>query len=377
MNVVVLAAHGLNCHWLGPYGNEWVSTPAFDGLACEAVIFDRHFADDPSPAGFRGSCPPAVRQALRAAGVTVAFVDDRKDRTADDGDWDRVTRPDPAGHPSPGDAFLTAVESALDRLSAAGRWLLWVETDRLIPPWDFEFETYQHYAAATRKFAFDDESDVEPEPPAPIDEPATGPIAPDDDALWHRLHNSFAAAVTSFDAEVGVVLNVLRQRGLDASAAWVFTSGHGRPLGEHGLVGPDGSRLYEELVHLPLIVRLPERREAMRRVPAFTQTADLGATLLELFGVGRPPGVPATSVLPLTAGSGTALRDAARSAHGDERRIQTDDWAYLAPAGDRPHRLYRKPDDIWEVNDLAPRHPDECDRLAALLDHRPKEGPSQ
>jgi arylsulfatase A-like enzyme len=377
MNVLVLAAHGLNCHWLGPYGNEWVSTPAFDVLACEAVVFDRHFADDPSPPGFGGSCPPTIRRALRAAGVTVAFVDDRKGRPAGDEEWDQVTRSEPAAHSSPTDTFLRAIESALDRLSAAGRWLLWIETDRLVPPWDFEFETYQQYAAATCRFAFDEESDDLAEASAPIDEPTPGAIAADDDVLWHRLHNSFAAAVTSFDAEVAVLLDVLRERGLDDSAAWIFSSAYGWPLGEHGLVGPDGSRLHEELVHLPLLVRLPQHRQGMRRVPALTQAIDLGPTLLELFGVAVPPAVPATSLLPLTAEPGAALRDAARSARGHERRIQTDEWAYLAQTGDGPERLYRKPDDIWEVNDLAARHPDECERLAALLTDRPKGGPSR
>ena len=49
--------------------------------------------------------------------------------------------------------------------------------------------------------------------------------------------------------------------------------------------------------------------------------------------------------------------------------MRTADWAFLpAVPGSTAARLYRKPDDIWEVNDLAPRHPDECDRLAALLD---------
>ncbi|HKB00647.1 MAG TPA: sulfatase-like hydrolase/transferase, partial [Gemmataceae bacterium] len=238
-------------------------------------------------------------------------------------------------------------------------------------------ETYQQYAAATRRFAFDEESDDPAEEPAPIDEPTRGPLAPDDDSLWHRLHNSFGAAVTSLDSEVDVHLDVLRERGLDDSAAWILTSGHGWPLGEHGIVGPDGSRLYDELVHVPLFVRLPGHREGMRRVPAFTQTADLGPTILGLFGKFAAPGVVGTSVLPLTAESGAVLRNAARSARGDERRIQTDEWAYLARDGDRPERLYRKPEDLWEVNDLAPRHPDECERLAALLNDRPKEGPSQ
>jgi len=58
------------------------------------------------------------------------------------------------------------------------------------------------------------------------------------------------------------------------------------------------------------------------------------------------------------------------SGEGDERALRTAEWTFLAASGPAA-RLYRKPDDIWEVNDLAPRHPDECDRLAALLDTPP------
>jgi arylsulfatase A-like enzyme len=373
MNAVVLAAHGLHCHWLGPYGTEWVSTPALDAFACEAVVFDRHYADNPSPAGFRASCPPPVFQALQGAGVTVALVDDRKGERPDDGTWDHVIRPEPAGDAPPADAFIAAVESGLVRLAAAGRWLLWVETDRLIPPWDLEFETYQQYARAAGKFGGDDESDDESDEQPPIDDPAPGPIALDDDGLWHRLHNSFAAALTSFDAEMSVLAELFRKRGLDRTAAWVFTSGYGWPLGEHGVVGPGGSRLHEERVHVPLLLRLPGKREAMRRVRAFTQTTDLGPTLLDLFEVAVPPGESARSLLPLTTGSNAGWRDVVRSASGDERRVQTDEWAYLAPAGPRPERLYRKPDDMWEVNDLAPRHPDECEQLRALAEGKPME----
>jgi arylsulfatase A-like enzyme len=376
MNVLVVAAHGLGCHWLGPYGNVWVSTPAADALAAEAVVFDHHFADDPSPAGFVGACPPSVVRALRAAGVTTVFLDDRKDRSADGREWDFILPTDLAGQPTPGDALLAAVRTALGRLAERSPWLLWVETDRLIPPWDFELETYQHYAATSGGFADEGESvdysDVEP-----TDEPTPGQVDVDDEALWHRLHNSFAAAVTAFDTELGRLINELRARGLDQSAAWVMTSGYGWPLGDHGIVGPVGSRMHEELVHLPLIIRLPGHRQGLRRVPAFTQTADLAPTLLELFAVPRPVDVPGASLAPLTVGVTPHWRDAARSICGAERAIRTTEWAFLPATADRPARLYRKPDDIWEVNDLAPRHPDECERLVALLDGKaPPEEPT-
>jgi arylsulfatase A-like enzyme len=371
MNVLVVAADGLNCRWLGPYGNEWVSTPALDALATEAIVFDRHFADRPSPAGSRISCPIQTFQALRSAGITVAFVDDRKSAGAESPPADHAIRTEPARHPTPADALVAAVQLALNRVSASERWLLWVETDRLIPPWDLEFETYQQYAAATAGFTTDHDDPDD----GPIDEPVAGPLGPNDDALRRRLQGSFAAAVTSFDEEMGVIRARFRDRGLDDTAAWIITSGHGWPLGEHGVVGPTGSRMHAELVHLPLVVRLPGGRERLRRVPAFTQSSDLPATLFDLFQVPLPPGLPTTSLLPLANGSTAALREDARSSNADETAIRTADWAYLPPAGDRPPRLYRRPDDIWEVNDLAPRHPDECDRLGALLAVKPTEVP--
>jgi arylsulfatase A-like enzyme len=373
MNVLVLAANGLHCHWLGPYGNEWVSTPAFDALAVEAVVFDQHYADDPSPAGSARTSAPGLLQALRAGRVTTALVDDRKDRPPDSREWDLVVRTNPASHPTPGDALITAVESALDQLSSHSPWLLWIETDRLVPPWDFDAETYQHYASATARFGDDEESSADL--PAAITNPITNRLAADDDLGWHRLHNSFAAALTSFDAELDVLIEVWRERQLDRTAAWVLTSGHGWPLGEHGVVGPHGSRMHTELVHLPLLIRFPEHREGMRRVSAFTQSPDLAPTLADLFGIGQTIAWQGRSLMPLTSGSSTQIRDLVRSSSARashiERGLRTPDWTFLpaAPQTGAPQRLYRRPDDIWEVNDLAPRHPDECDRLAALLDN--------
>ena len=373
MNVLVVAAHGLNCHWLGPYGNAWVATPAADALATEAVVFDRHFADDPSWDGTRRLCPPALLTGLRSAGVTTAVVDDRKDRSADGREWHLALATDPDRQPTPGAALMGAVRVALDQLAGQSPWLLWVETERLLPPWDLEMETYQHYASTSGGFAAED-SDAEREEVEPTDHPTPGPFDVDDDREWHRLHNSFGAAVTAFDAELGDLVRELRNRGLDQSAAWVVTSGYGFPLGEHGVVGPAGSRMHEELVHLPLLVRLPGHRQGMRRVPAFTQATDLAPTIADLLGVAMPGERPGRSVLPLTAGLAAEWRSSARSAIGLERAIRTAEWAFLPaiPNVDRPARLYRKPDDIWEVNDLGPRHPDECDRLASMLNSPPE-----
>jgi arylsulfatase A-like enzyme len=353
MNVVVIAAHGLNCHWLGPYGNEWISTPAIDALACESILFDRHFANDPSPAGFRRDALPGNLEAF------AVLVDDRKQPTSDDSRWNQVIRTEPAAHKTPGDALKAAVKTALEIVAKHEHWLLWIETDRLIPPWDFEYETYKEYAEASGGFI--ETREVENE--EPIDEPTAGRIDPNDLSLWHRLHNSFAAAVTSFDAELMKLIEMFRRRGLDESAAWILTSGYGWPLGEHGVVGPSASRLHEELVHLPLIVRQPDARGAMHRVQDFTQPSDLAPTILDLLGVRGPGSLP-----PIMTEQAASGREFCRYATGTQRGLRTDEWAFLPATGDQPVRLYSKPDDIWEVNDLAQRHPDECDALQAKVE---------
>lgn len=357
MNVVVLVAHGLNCHWLGPYGNEWVNTPTFNLLAGESIVFDQHFSNEPSEEGFSNSCLLPLWQRLRDRHISTTLVADRRRESAATFPWSRVFRTDPSSFSTPGDALVASVTSAVQQLPKNEPWLLWIDTDRLVPPWDFEFETYQQYAEESAGFIEARSAENE----EPIDEPTPDPIDRDDDNLWHRLHNSFAAAITSFDGELAAMLEAFRRRGLDRNTTWIVTSSYGWPIGEHGLVGPDGSSLHEELVHLPLIVRLPDAREAMRRVASFTQPSDLPDAILEMADGNSEP------MFSRLLGRSHETRGFCRIALQTQRAIRTNEWAYLAADGTRPERLFRKPDDTWEVNDLAARHTDECDRLQELL----------
>src|SRR6266478_4898787 len=72
MKVLVIVARGLNAGYLGCYGNAWVETPTLDRLATEGVVFDRHYADCPSPEGAcrswrTGRCPLPVAEGASPA----------------------------------------------------------------------------------------------------------------------------------------------------------------------------------------------------------------------------------------------------------------------------------------------------------------------
>ncbi len=425
MNIVVLALRGCPVAALGPYGNEWIATPNLDRLAAEGVVFDRHLSDCPDPGaagqawrtgrhqlppigpGTAGTSPAArpddLLALLKARGVRTALI--RHTRPVNDAPadfyagWDELfdARPDPADR-SPADALLRALPAALDRLAGAADWLLWVEIDRLLPSWDVQQDVFEVYVEelleggegrvepdAEASEGEEDAPDAEPdtarpdaEPAVPWTDPPAGWFDKDDLASWELLHRSFAAVVTVFDAELGRVFDLLRARGLDRSAAWVLTADRGLPLGEHGLIGPHRPWLHEELVHAPLVVRLPEAAEAGRRVPALTQPADLMPTLLAWFDAAAPPGVHGVSLLPLLHGQAESVRAYACSGlvlgPAGEWAIRTPDWALLLPAvphpedaGRREPMLFAKPDDRWEVNDLRPRHLERAEELEGVL----------
>jgi uncharacterized sulfatase len=87
------------------------------------------------------------------------------------------------------------------------------------------------------------------------------------------------------DSVVGRILRVLEERGAAKQTITIITADHGECLGEHGLVGHNVI-LFEEGIHIPLIVRIPGLRPQVSERPAIT--SDMVVTLAELFELGSP-----------------------------------------------------------------------------------------
>jgi arylsulfatase A-like enzyme len=417
MQAIVWILRGCPAGWLGAYGNEWVGTPNLDRIAAEGVVFDRHISNDPSPAGACAAwlggptaSGPRLLATLQAAGIRTVLV--RANQPPTDAPewfyagWDEVfdARPLPTDR-SPLASLLRRLPHLLDRL-ADSPYLLWIEIDRLLPPWTVDQEVFEAYvvdepnadeaaadepqdeaedsessdeadgAAADDEHAEESDPAADPadtEPVLPWTDPPTGWFDTNDLDSYDWLHSSFAAVVTTLDAELGRMFQHLRDRGLDRTATWIITSDLGYPLGEHGQVGLHRPWLHEELVHLPLLLRWPGGVEAGRRIPAFTQPPDLAPTLLAVFGLTPEAGC---NLLPLAQGQQDSPRRFAitRLELGEaaEAALRTADWAYLLPlrvpdGETRTPQLYEKPDDRWEVNDLRLRNIERADELDALL----------
>ncbi len=116
----------------------------------------------------------------------------------------------------------------------------------------------------------------------------------------------YDAAVLKADFRVGQVLTTLVKKGLWDNTLFVLVSDHGEELGDHGGWMHDQS-VYQELIHVPLIVRFPGNRFAGQRVKQTVSLVDLAPTLLAVIGQrDRVEGMRGQSMLPLVAGRSNA-----------------------------------------------------------------------
>lgn len=186
----------------------------------------------------------------------------------------------------------------------------------------------------------------------------------------------YDATLWELDRATADLLAELERRGLAGDTIVVLVSDHGEGFGEHGAWGHNWS-VYEELVHVPLVVRWRDLEPGRR--PAPTSTADVFGTVAELAGVPVPgattlmaPRSPVITELtaPYGAKPGAPDRAADGSYVAQRRRftaIYDGPWKLVrSSAGER--ELYDRASDPGEQRDRATSEPDRVAALEAAMD---------
>jgi arylsulfatase A-like enzyme len=107
------------------------------------------------------------------------------------------------------------------------------------------------------------------------------------------------------DRAIGDLVKGLGERGLMENTLIVFMSDHGEEFFDHGGFA-HGHTLYEELLRVPLIFRLPGRIPAGKRIPGVVRLIDLMPTILNLAGIEIDAHMEGRDLCPLFQGEETA-----------------------------------------------------------------------
>jgi arylsulfatase A-like enzyme len=281
------------------------------------------------------------------------------------------------------------VGAAIDWLERRGDerdpFFLWLDLFSPHGPWDPPQPYRDQYATAEPdEFEAGEEGDLIEEAdedalsleevPVLIDVPAGAVGDLIDELELMRLRRTYAGTVTLVDRWLGALFDALKRLGRMDDTLLVFTSDQGEPLGEHGIVRRFRPWLYEELIHTPLIVRMPGGKFGGKRHQALVQTVDLLPTVLSALDVRSSAVIHGHDLLPLIRGEQTKVRDyACLGMDVEEFAIRTHLWHLILPIetdpDDPPRRveLYRKPEDRWDQNDVIEFHPEVAEHLELTL----------
>ena len=380
-HAICLVVDGLRASALGAYGNTTSPTPQLDALASRSAVVEWLWADSPFLDRFYRSVwqgshamrqetsadRSSVLEVLKQDGVELHLVTDEPSLSeqASFDQFDQVERVEsrtkqPAEQVAEtGMArFCTAVVEQLElwQQDSAGS-LTWVHARGLFGPWDAP--------PALRAELLDEEDPAPAEFFYPPD--ALRNVDDPDVLLVHRA--AYSAQVAVVDACLGALWQAIEEIMVDRETLVMLLGSRGFALGEHGSIGGDCRELLGERLHLPWLLHVCNEKEPQPRLAGLAQPADVGATLLEWFGVQSDCEVcDGQSVLPQSKSESCTLRELAiTEGHQGEHSIRTPAWLLRQDGSGAQPQLFAKADDRWECNDVAVRCPEIVDRLRAVL----------
>lgn len=176
---------------------------------------------------------------------------------------------------------------------------------------------------------------------------------------WKDIIKHCFAHITMIDAAGGMIINKLKELGLDENTIIIWTTDHGDALASHGGHFDKGSYLSEEVVRIPFAMSWPGVVPAGQVREEYISTVDFPVTILDAAGTQFGNEVHGQSILPLVKGETNKWREDILSethghGYGEEvvsRMIMHNGIKYIATAG-YPHELYNLNEDPFELNNL-------------------------
>ena len=184
----------------------------------------------------------------------------------------------------------------------------------------------------------------------------------------------YYASITHMDAQVGKIMQALKETGKLHNTYVFFTSDHGLAVGHHGLMGKQS--MFDHSLRVPLIVAGPgipsgEKREQ----PVYLQ--DIMATTYELAGLKKPNHVFFNSLMPLIKDrkSGTFYPEIYGGYMNRQRMVRTQRHKLIVYPETGRMLLFDLRKDPQEIRDVSgdPHYQSAMKDMLSKLEHQQQE----
>jgi arylsulfatase A-like enzyme len=263
---------------------------------------------------------------------------------------------------------------AIDLMTAEA--VRWLKTNGSKPFFLYFAPTIPHVALQVPEAALKEYAGAFPETPY------TG----ENRYLPHRTPRAaYAAMITYLDAQVGQILDTLKEIGADERTLVIFTSDNGATFSaggaptaffeSNGRLRGQKTNLYEGGIRVPMIARWPGRIRGGTTSDHVGAHWDFWATFADLIGAPAPDGTDGLSLAPTLLGRGGQRQHESLywefHAQGASQAVRMGRWKgirqQITKKPDAPIELYDLERDERETKDVAAANPDVVRRIADLM----------
>ncbi|MDA1235115.1 MAG: sulfatase [Acidobacteria bacterium] len=261
-----------------------------------------------------------------------------------------------------------SLESEMNTAAVTDRGISWIRDAKDAPffLWMQYFDPHDPYAPSPRYLK------AAASTPA-LSAPYGASRIPEEDRASYTDY--YRAEVQQVDEHVGRLIAELKHQNIYDDALIILMSDHGEEFWDHGST-LHGHSLYQELLHVPLLIKLPGSAQG-RSIKAYTPTLALLPTILELAGISvdahRGWAAPLT---PLVRGETDAypfpIVSAATFGKRAQRSVVMEGEKYVSWLDTEKEAVFNLDEDPTEQHDLAAEKPETIARAREILGHHEK-----
>lgn len=178
-----------------------------------------------------------------------------------------------------------------------------------------------------------------------------------------EVKDVYADSLSYVDAQLAKLIAALKERNLLDSTLIIITGDTGQAFYEHGFAG-HANQVYDELMRVPLVMRIPGREPARIGVPA--QHIDIPPTVLSALGFPVHPSFQGTDLMSTVDPSRPRFL-LAQTPLAEQFSIVEGQWKLVYDARTEGVKLFDLSDDPRERKNRAKKKGDVTERLKARV----------
>ncbi|EMR73863.1 arylsulfatase A family protein [Thaumarchaeota archaeon SCGC AB-539-E09] len=187
-----------------------------------------------------------------------------------------------------------------------------------------------------------------------------------------NITDLYDGEIKYLDHVLGNLFNNLKKMDIYDNSIIIVTSDHGEELGDHGDIGHHNAKLYEEIIHIPLMIRFSRKKNSGKKIDNLVSLLDIAPTVADFLGSKIPDEWMGNNLIPILTNDTNEASNGVISEGKIKRGLNTlsyrsKKWKYIFNEANNKHELYAIIHDPKEKQNLSALKPNVVQKFRTII----------